>query len=1070
MKYLHWVVMGVVATSAGMAATGEETTDKRSAAWVAEFQRYASQDRLETDSGYSGQPGNGAQFLLIDLLRQLPEPAAWPALRQAMSAAMTQVPAKDPLQKQRLQAGSWLLAYLAGDRTAIEAEVKAAETAAGSEDSSQTGYALRNLRERLSGRDDETEMPPEKQLEALERQMVMLEPVDEAAVIRALGGEENFAHLKRLLEVARTMQGRMEKIYEEYEKTKDKAAARAQMEAWEKEYQEKTAAEQQALASFQNDPLVQRYVLSVQQKESGGEPDRYTPALYVPDLVKIAGPERAEILLRRALRLRAKIEIGSTQGEATRQLAAKLVLAEIATVQVPSWGLVRDENAMALFEALRQKFPTIDPQDSDFRQACGYYLAGLIQQGRTAEAVKFVSERRKGGDEDEQISLPYAMASKLEETHARELWEFLQAWLSVNPAADEWDRFTRLSVVLERRTELKALLMTLADNGSFQGMDRLQVQQLQAGTELATGEFAPALTRLRSLVQTPAETEKERAVQMRIIERLLKLADLQDDATGFASTLATAEVLLEKGKNDKPDQKIQASGGLASELNALGHFSDSARIGRMALAQIAEYEKKNVTKKDDEAASFYVSEYVIKDILAVQLCAEVELGHMPEAAALLQENAWWGAKDAAALLNRHLSYRGRPVGYYVARVTQAQGDLALTLRILEAQLVATPAVDAVYEFYLKLAGQEALPLMEKLAASDRYEERPLIWKARLQLEAKQWDAAVVTLQQAITIDPSDGEQGRGDRMRVYAFMSEVMAAKGDAEKATFFANVVKAIRLSETADRWFEVGAYARAIELYRTSLGFFQDAYCIQSRLAVRLADEGKMDEAAEHYRRAFELMPDSFGRVESHCFGCEHVFAGKKSQGVAEEVFTRMLKARPEKPQLHYLNGYLREEQERLPEAAEYYRAAVKLDPLYLNAWNRLAGLEDKLKFTPAQRDDLLLRLVELDPAHRHVSPSLEKVADLPRLWRVMQETGHVLEQLPKTGALWELKASAARLAQKKDGETPLWPDEANERKDFAAVLRTHSFVQALQSYLAALKPMAPNESGQPAVVTAQ
>ena len=1043
-------------TCAGIAATPEKPADKQTEAWIAEFQRYASQDKLEVEYSYSQPMEGGQRFSLTALLRKLPEPEAWSELHRSFAAAVAQVPPDEVLRKQRLQAGSWLLAYMLGDRAAIEADLKTAVAAVASDEYSQTGYALQSLRETLSGRDYDAGASPEKQLEAFERQLVMLEPVDEAAVIRVLGGEENLARLKRMMEVGREMQGRLMQIYADYEKTKDEAAAKAQMEAWQKEYQEKTAADQQVLAPFENDPLVHRYVVGLQQKENGDESDRFTSSLYLPDLVKIVGPERAETLLRRALKLPAKIEISGAPGEATRLLAGKLAMAEMGAVQIPSWRLVWGENATTLFEALHQKFPKIDPKDYGYRQACGYYLAGLIQQGRTAEAVKFVTEQRKGGSQEEQINLPYDMVTRLEQAHAQELWEFLQAWLTVNPAVEEWDRFTRLSVVLERRAELKLLLKTLADNGSFQGMDRLKVQQLQADTELATGEMTQAQTRLRGLVQIPAETEKERAVQMSIAGRLFKLADLQDDAAGFAAALGAAETLLEKGHNDKPAEKIQALGRLASELSALGRYADSARIGRVALAKIAELETATETKKDEEDTSaLRVSEYAIKDILAVQLCAEVELGHLPAAAALLQENSWWGATDAVELLNRTLSCKGRPVGYYVARVAQSQGDVALTRRILEAQLVATPAVDSVYEAYLGVVGQEALPLLEKLAAADRYEERPLIWKARLLLDAKQWDAAIVTLQQAITIDPSDGEQGRGDRMRVYAFMSEAMAAKGDAEKATFFANVVKAIRLSETADRWFEIGAYARAIELYRKSLGFFQDAYCIQSRLAVRLAGEGKMDEAVEHYRRAFELMPDSFGRVESHCFGCEHVFAGEKSQSVAEEVFTRMLKARPEKAQLHYLSGYLREEQKRETEAAELYRKAVQLDPLYLNAWNRLAGLEDKLKFTPAQRDDLLLKLVELDPAHRHVSPDLEKVSDLPQLWRVLRETGGMLDQLPKMGSLGELKASAARLAKKKDGETPLWPDPLNERKDFAAVLREHQFVQALQSYLAILKP---------------
>ena len=70
---------------------------------------------------------------------------------------------------------------------------------------------------------------------------------------------------------------------------------------------------------------------------------------------------------------------------------------------------------------------------------------------------------------------------------------------------------------------------------------------------------------------------------------------------------------------------------------------------------------------------------------------------------------------------------------------------------------------------------------------------------------------------------------------------------------------------------------------MWRKALEQFADAYCIQSRLAIRLMEAGRREEAFEHYRRAYELMPSSFGRVESHCFGCESVFQGAAQQTLA-------------------------------------------------------------------------------------------------------------------------------------------------------------------------------------------
>lgn len=1053
-------MVAVAMASVGIAGEAPSPANAHSDAWIAQFQRYAAQKQIEPEYRYAPRTPGANAIALSGVLRALPPPQDWPQLRRTLSEATSHVPAEQALEKQRLQAGAWLLAYLVGDRAALETELTAVATAAGANESNPSAFAVRRLKESLAER-DESVVSLEKQLQAFEAQLVMLEPVDEAAVKAAVGGEENFARLKQLTLVSREMQGRYIEIYAEYQKTKDEISARAKMEALQKEYSDKNGAAIQALTPYRNNPLVIHYVSSMSQNDDAVAPDHETHQLQVPDLVAVVGRERAAVLVRRALRASANLMIERELAEPTRQLVRELAMAEINTVKVASWGLIQDDRSAELFEAYFKTFPPTDTKDYQYRNACGYYLASLIHDGRSADAVKFVTALRVGGEDDEsKMSLPYDVTAKLEQTHAEELWKFLHGWLAVDPGAREWDRFNRLSVQLDRREELKALIKELAETGGFNRMDRLAVQRMQADAEMATGQIAAAAQRLRALIQSPAGNAKERSEQRTIAWQLLKLADLQSDQAGFASTLAAAEAVVELDKKEGIRDGLSAASDLAQALGDLGHYAESSRIGRSVLDAIPQIEAAAAAQKEPNEFESNGSDDVFKDLLAEQLRAEVELGHWKEARALLQESPWWNASDIGGLLDRRLSDKGKPLGYYAARVSQTEGDVVVTRRILEAQLTMTPSADSIYESYLAVAREEALPLLEKLAAADHYEERPLIWKARLQMDAKQWDAAIVTLQQAISIDPSDGEEGRGDRMRVYAFMSVAMAAKGDVEKATFFANVVKAIRVSETADRWYEIGAYAQAIDLYREALGFFQDAYCIQSRLAIRLADAGKMDEAAEHYRRAFELMPDSFGRVESHCFGCEHVFEGKKSQGVAEEVFAHLLKARPDKPQLHYLSGYLREEQERLTEAAEFYRHAVELDPLYLNAWDRLAGLDRKLKFSATQRDDLLLKLVELDPASRHASPDFDKVADLPKLWRVLDQAGRVLESLPAPAPLGELKASAVRVAQSKDVTASSW-ETGRPRKDFARVILDRRFVQALQVYLATLNQPRENKS---------
>jgi tetratricopeptide (TPR) repeat protein len=303
--------------------------------------------------------------------------------------------------------------------------------------------------------------------------------------------------------------------------------------------------------------------------------------------------------------------------------------------------------------------------------------------------------------------------------------------------------------------------------------------------------------------------------------------------------------------------------------------------------------------------------------------------------------------------------------------------------------------------------------LDELFARDQYEERPLIWKAHLLRQEGQLEAAENVVRQAIAIDPSDGEEGRGDRMRAYSELAEILDARGNKKDADFYREVVKSIRLSETADQFYAAGLLKHAIGLYKEALDHFSDAYCIQSRLAIQMAALGMTAEAEEHYRRAYELMPDSFGRVESHCFGCEKAFDGDKAQGIAEKVFTQLAVERPDKPQIRYLLGYLRQEQDRFGDALTNYQMAVKLDPDYLNAWVKSQEASAQTVLAQKQRDEIILNILRLDPLGRHAHAEYERMGDLAALWDAMATAS--ARQPALTTNLFPLTASKLQIEKK-------------------------------------------------------
>ncbi|RYG34527.1 tetratricopeptide repeat protein, partial [bacterium] len=294
----------------------------------------------------------------------------------------------------------------------------------------------------------------------------------------------------------------------------------------------------------------------------------------------------------------------------------------------------------------------------------------------------------------------------------------------------------------------------------------------------------------------------------------------------------------------------------------------------------------------------------------------------------------------------------------------------------------------------------------------------LIWKAVVLKNEGKLEEAETTIRQAISIDPSDGETHGGHRLYAYSVLADIREARGDAAQAKEYREAVAAIRIAETADEMAAAGLITRALATYEESLHRFSDAYCIQSRLAIQLMSEGRTKEAEEHYRRAYQLMPESFGRVETHCMGCEGVFAGTLAQDIAEETFVRLAKETPNKPQVHYLLGYLRQSQGRFSEALASYNRAVELDPKYLNAWKQLAMLGNEITIPLERQNAIAEAILRLDPLQKHGSSygygggeSSSVGGDLKELWRIT-ENALAAQGVQGTESIGPLPASAARM----------------------------------------------------------
>lgn len=811
------------------------------------------------------------------------------------------------------------------------------------------------------------------------------------------------------------------------------------------------------LAAISDDPSrrVATFEYQLRRAEQPREPDDLRSmeffGLRVPDLVGLVGQERAEVYLRRAVRL--PIMISVEYGDQTQKLARKIALEEIASLQAPQWKLCFTMEAADLYEALRAKFITaaaqkkqaqaadddpaarieamqqaqreaFDQHDRD--QAHGgaryHYFVALIAAGRFDDARAIANDFTEDeqpwyyhmyGRSDQNYTAVHAIANS---PHAQKAAAFFHDLLADKPNLPFWETYSALEMNLARIDRLLALLRQAAESKDLDRRVRDVLRTQLKSTLLAVDQVDDAVAMLRADF-TGEPDQYGRSPAGRAAVEMLKLGVLTERADLVNEALAEARKDMD---NEKPGgERGQIITSIAEQLTA------ADRLGE-AEAMLADELARVVAQADPNAMGRW-SGTTPASLLRLLARVYWRAGRFQDVVALLDDAPWWGAKDLMQLQDDSRMDTSRETESLPAIAADALAKIGRrdeARRLARALLDQKPGLDAAYAVLADVDGAQAIAYFDERFARDQFEERPLIWKGETLRRAGRLEEAEQSVRQAIAIDPSDGEQGHGDRMRAYAVLAEIRAARGDAKEAELFRNVVQAIRTAERADDLYNGGLRQRGIDLYNQSLKFFADAYCIQSRLAVQLASLGRHAEAAEHYRRAYELMPDSFGRMESHCFGCEHVFDGLPAENLAEQVFTKLAAERPKDPRVRYLLGYLREQEARYDEALAEYQAAVRIDADYLNAWMKIHSLSYIIHVPAEMCDEAAVSLYRLRPNIHGWGSPLSDMHDLRRLWTAATQIRPAPIEI--FDSLYPLSASNSQLekleaAQKQAGRRP-------------------------------------------------
>ncbi|MEM7792307.1 MAG: tetratricopeptide repeat protein, partial [Verrucomicrobiota bacterium] len=816
-----------------------------------------------------------------------------------------------------------------------------------------------------------------------------------------------------------------------------------------------------AMEEHEDNPIFQRYLDSKVESIYGFD-SRYLPSIEVPDLVTLVGKERAEEILKKAFE--GQVVLSINKAEATLRLARILALEHIDKLVVPQWALVKSIDQVELYEAMLSRFPPDETLENsynyDYESAKGYYFWGLVAAARPQDAISFMESEPELFE-----NMPYDVVRKLKSAgHGEAVWQFLDQLLPAYPSLDLWDEYFALSAELKRSERMLEVVRKTVESKAKGSEVEISQSLILASAFLAVNQVSDAVKILKDAIETKVDGSEQAEDRFDAAMRLAEIGYLLGNTEWLeaglkGATLDQIEIVSEYGnaysnshitlirfyqKIGRPEEAIALIDSLITDLET----------------KASELVKESKRERSD--TDFYFSSSHHKDIESIRLgnrrdyqsALTAKLGLLIEqkqyeaAEALLLESPFWLARDISEVLSiTDASKKGYALGYLVAQLLHETDRSDQAATILEALLREKNGYDPAYELYTEIKGKAAIEYLDKLHTLDSFQERPLIWKAQLLINDGQIDEAEKVATAAISIDPSDGEQPKDDRMRVYDVMRQIRSAQDNHKEEKFFADVLKAIRLSEDADDYYSIGLYTEAIDRYLKSLNFFQDAYCIQSRVAVRLYDQGRIEEALTHYKKAYELMPSSFGRVESHCFGCESVFKGDEPQSIAETVFEELIKQEPENPQIFYLMGYLRDYQEREAEALEFFRKSVELDPNYLNAWKKILSLSNKMKFSQAERDELILKIYAMDPLGRHSSPDLAEIKDIKSMWRAVLRNRKVLSLIPEQDRIFTLEAAAKALPESNSSQKVIY----NFDRDFdhpADVLKTNRVIEEIET----------------------
>ena len=348
--------------------------------------------------------------------------------------------------------------------------------------------------------------------------------------------------------------------------------------------------------------------------------------------------------------------------------------------------------------------------------------------------------------------------------------------------------------------------------------------------------------------------------------------------------------------------------------------------------------------------------------------------------------------EEAPLLNkkdlRQIVSDSWPQSWKIASILMVQKEKPeLAVPILKQRLAAGTErywklpLDPLFERLAEIAGLDAIPFLDSLSLRDPIDERPLLWKAKILLDEEELQEAEQLARRAIYLAPSDKESLPGHRMKAHAVLSEILSKAGETDEAVKYNGMVEAIRLAEKGDELFELGMLDGAIEYYQQAVRESDQIHKVHIELGMLLTTAGFQNEAAAHFRKATELLPNDVD-FDARFYSFPYILEkGIKGVPSIDEVLSEMIQKGDKRPATHFLLGRWQLKEGKDEEALRSFNKAVELEPDFMPAWDQIIQLERKLEKPMGKSAQSLLRLY---PTNREIL----WMDDFELLWQLSTE----------------------------------------------------------------------------------